>query len=95
MRQRRGNQARGNNPEEVGGQGDHNPNGDPNGNVALGSKPAKLCFEIRPESSFQSDFNDKEDPFQRSVRFAPKKGVLFTGGSDGYLRAWKVSSLQH
>lgn len=90
MRQRRINQAPPNNLGELGGQGDHNPNRDPNGNVALGSKTSKLGFEIRSESSFQTDFNDKEDPFQRAVRFAPKKGILFTGGSDGYLRAWKV-----
>ncbi|XP_022661661.1 prolactin regulatory element-binding protein-like [Varroa jacobsoni] len=73
----------------LGGQGDHNPAKDPSGCVGIGNGATKLGFEIRAESSFQSDFNDKEDPFQRVVRFAPKKGILLTGGSDGYLRAWK------
>ncbi|OQR78027.1 prolactin regulatory element-binding protein-like [Tropilaelaps mercedesae] len=86
---RRMNQSNRNNPGDLGGQGDHNPLRDPNGNVATRNRTTKLGFEIQAESSFQSDFNEKEEPFQRVVRFAQKKGILFTGGSDGCLRAWK------
>ncbi|XP_003741021.1 prolactin regulatory element-binding protein [Galendromus occidentalis] len=48
----------------------------------------RLGFDITPEISFKSDFSEK-NPFQKVVRFAPLKGVILTGGGDGYLRAWK------
>uniref|UniRef100_A0A224YYC8 Prolactin regulatory element-binding protein n=1 Tax=Rhipicephalus zambeziensis TaxID=60191 RepID=A0A224YYC8_9ACAR len=49
----------------------------------------RIGFSIRPDTSFQTDFSTKQEPFQKVVRFAPETEVLFTGGADGCLRAWK------
>ncbi|XP_064486397.1 prolactin regulatory element-binding protein-like [Ornithodoros turicata] len=49
----------------------------------------RIGFSIQPVTSFQTDFSPKDEPFQKVVRFAPSIEVLFTGGADGYLRAWK------
>lgn len=49
----------------------------------------RIGFSIRPDTSFRTDFSTKQEPFQKVVRFAPETEVLFTGGADGFLRAWK------
>lgn len=49
----------------------------------------RIGFSIRQTDSFQTDFSPKQEPFQKVVRFAPETEVLFTGGADGCLRAWK------
>ncbi|XP_077495300.1 guanine nucleotide-exchange factor SEC12 [Amblyomma americanum] len=49
----------------------------------------RIGFSIRPDTSFQTDFSPKQEPFQKVVRFAPEAEMLFTGGADGCLRAWK------
>ncbi|CAN8006225.1 unnamed protein product [Ixodes pacificus] len=49
----------------------------------------RIGFSLQPETSFQTDFSPKEEPFQKVVRFAPEAELLFTGGADGCLRAWK------
>ena len=52
----------------------------------------RLGFDITPETSFKSDFSEK-NPFQKVVRYAPLQGMILTGGGDGFLRGWKVLSI--
>ncbi|KAF3691413.1 Prolactin regulatory element-binding protein Mammalian guanine nucleotide exchange factor mSec12 [Channa argus] len=41
----------------------------------------------------QSDSNP-QDPLQKVVRFSPDLSLLLTGGTDGHIRVWELSSLK-
>ncbi len=46
---------------------------------------------LRQVLSFDTD-SDKEDPRQNVVRFSNNGTVLATGGTDGVVRVWRVST---
>lgn len=80
------------------GEGDKVENGVANGvahepaeklEADTNANSVRIGFSIRQTDSFQTDFSPKQEPFQKVVRFAPETEILFTGGADGCLRAWK------
>lgn len=40
----------------------------------------------------QTDLNP-QDPLQKVVRFSPDLNLLLTGGTDGHIRVWEVSTV--
>ena len=50
-----------------------------------------VTFEVEKLKSVQSDFC-KDGSFQKVVQFSPDHSILATGGADGHLRVWKVST---
>ncbi|XP_076317658.1 guanine nucleotide-exchange factor SEC12 isoform X2 [Tachypleus tridentatus] len=53
----------------------------------------QVGFDIKPIQSFQTDFNKKEEPFQKVVRFSSVSKILATAGADGHVRLWKYPEL--
>ncbi|XP_067121094.1 guanine nucleotide-exchange factor SEC12 isoform X1 [Centruroides vittatus] len=55
--------------------------------------PTRIGFDIKPIQSFQTDFNKKDEPFQKLVRFNSEKKLMVTAGADGHIRIWKYPEL--
>ncbi|XP_022250089.1 prolactin regulatory element-binding protein-like isoform X2 [Limulus polyphemus] len=53
----------------------------------------QVGFDVKPIQSFQTDFNKKEEPFQKVVRFTSVSNILATAGADGHVRLWKYPEL--
>lgn len=51
----------------------------------------QIQFDIEEIKQIKTDFH-KESGFQKAVQFSRDHSILATGGSDGYLRVWKVTS---
>lgn len=51
----------------------------------------QIQFDIEEIKQIKTDFH-KESGFQKAVQFSRDHSILATGGSDGYLRVWKVNS---
>lgn len=51
----------------------------------------QIQFDIEEIKQIKTDFQ-KESSFQKAVQFSRDHSILATGGSDGYLRVWKVAS---
>lgn len=51
----------------------------------------QIQFDIEEIKQIKTDFH-KESSFQKAVQFSRDHSILATGGSDGYLRVWKVTS---
>lgn len=50
----------------------------------------QIQFDIEEIKQIKTDFQ-KESSFQKAVQFSRDHSILATGGSDGYLRVWKVA----
>ena len=51
--------------------------------------PSKIVsFDVE---SLGMVYNESEEEFQKVVQFSPDGSLLFTGSTEGILRAWEVS----
>ncbi|CAN9514184.1 unnamed protein product [Ophioblennius macclurei] len=60
---------------------------------ASDTKDETSQISVSSLAEVQSDMN-LQDPLQKVVRFSPDLSLLLTGGTDGHVRVWEVSSLK-
>lgn len=102
LRRRRTNSINSDNESEINGNKENNAN-DPKSpksekkrkrsDSAFDFLPTRIGFDIKPIQSFQTDFNKKDEPFQKLVRFNSEKKLMVTAGADGHIRIWKYPEL--